>query len=207
MIGAMPSALAFCRLVLGADGAAQVADGAPLAEAWTACEAALARRRGQLAWEQPPAPGLAARLAGLGDRERGAVAARALGASPEETARALRLAPDEVPALLARAHAGLAEPGQAPGDGAAQLPALRALAGVEAPDGRRATGARGAGAIRLARSEPTGRAARLAVALAVLLLAAGAGYAAVSAVQGEAPARDPEVVTATPVGPLPPGVK
>jgi len=55
--------------------------------------------------------------------------------------------------------------------------------------------------------EPEARGPRIAVALAVVLLSGLAGYGAVSALETPREAGDDSgVVTATPVGPLPPGV-
>ncbi len=130
----MSAAPAFCRLVLGnSEAATAVADAvgaAPpsryrvdeIAGAWVACRPELERRRDALAWDDvaPGQPSLAAGLAALGDFERGAVAAQALGLTPEEVEQALGAGPGAARGLLARAHAGLAGFGRSPGAGCAE---------------------------------------------------------------------------------------
>jgi hypothetical protein len=237
MMHRMPVALPFCRLVLGDGPAARVAAdaaGGPeeqpraqeLKAAWAACSPELARRDATLTWgAEAPSGAVADLLASRPAPERAALAAEALAAPPEEIARMLDTEPAAVGALLARAHLALAGP-VAGADAASHRAALRALVDLEPepPAGRRraaATAVRDAqspritprealatlrtlGATRIEVSTAWGRAL---VATAVILIAGLSGYIAVSIIHSAQQAQDPRVVTATPVGPLPPGVK
>lgn len=231
MMQAMTVVLPFCRLVLGdgpdADAAAAAAGDADrpreqaLAAAWAACGPALQRRPGRLTGAAGAPGGVAAALGERPAIERAALAAEALGASPEEAARAFGEDPSEVASLLARAHLALA--GGVAGSGAAEhRAALRELVGL-APEPDARPRRRGA-AVATAGKRPGGRLAplralaatpvelrgapgRVLAAVAVVLIAGLAGYLAVSAIRGGRASGDPQVVTATPVGPLPPGVK
>jgi hypothetical protein len=198
-----------------------------LAAAWAACSPELARRDVTLTWgADAPSGALADLLASRPAPERAALAAEALGAPPEEIARMLDTEPAAVGALLARAHLALA--GTAAGaDAASHRAALRALVDLEPepPAGRRRAAATAAvtdaegpritprealatlrtlGATRIEVSTAWGRAL---VATAVILIAGLSGYIAVSIIHSAQQAQDPQVVTGTPVGPLPPGVK
>jgi hypothetical protein len=131
---AMSAAPSFCRLVLGDSvavvAATDAADAAPppsgrvdeIAGAWRTCQPELERRRGTLTWEDTPSrePSLAAALAALGDLERGAVAAQALGLEPGEVEQALGTDPGAAPGLLARAHVRLAGLGRPAGAACAE---------------------------------------------------------------------------------------
>lgn len=110
----------FCRLVLGSpEAAATAADAAApgvdrideVAGAWLACRPELERRRGALAWGETASgqsQDVVAGLAALGELERAAVAAQALGLEPREIEQALGAEPGTARGLLSRAHARLA---------------------------------------------------------------------------------------------------
>ncbi len=222
MMDRMPVALPFCRLVLG-DGpaadaaAAAVAEGLSrdeaLAAAWHACARELARRAAEFAWDDVVDDEAApiVRLAALPAAERGALAARALGASPESVGRVLGVEAPEAAELLTRAHAGIG------GGGSEEAPLVALREAVGVPAGGAADGGRPRPPRRMRRPalpalprRPAALPPRVVqgiVALVVLLAAGVAGYEAVSALEGHGASGGSQVVTATPVGPLPPGVK
>ncbi len=147
MMDAMSAALAFCRLVLGDQVAATAAADAAVsgvdrvdevAGAWLACASELERRRGALAWEDaaaaPGQPAVVSALAALGDLERAAVAAQALGLAPGAVEQALGTEAGAAPGLLARAHAAIGAFGR-PADAACAEERERLAA---APGARRA---------------------------------------------------------------------
>ena len=217
------------------DGSAPaVAPAEAVAAAWRRCAPELARRRSSFGWDENPdeaqrSPLLTA-LAALDDLERAALAAEAVGLDPTAIARALDVPGGEAEALLARGHAELGGLGR-PADArcaaerarlaaargrartahrddcrafAAALPGQRRALRGEA--GRRRVEPADARALALRTLEPEGPRARLVVALAVLVLAGLGGFGVVSAVENASKGGGSDVITATPVGPLPPGV-
>jgi hypothetical protein len=232
---------AFCGLVLGEPGAVSSAAVPAVSEqgslaglqvAWPACEEELARRRGSLAWDEPPGAegGTAvARLPAVPERERAALAAQAVGLGVEDVEQLLGVGPGEGERLLARGHAALSGLGRPAGEACAAAQAGLAVGRGErrahcaecAAFGRavadqRSALCRAAGVApgppvatgsRRPPLGPSGPGGRVAIGLVVLLVSGLAGFGVVRTVVRPAGSGGGDgVVTATPVRPVPPGV-